>query len=200
MRKAVQQRTLETRARLTEVAQALVTEKGFEALRIDEVVQRAGVAKGTFFAHFNDKDELMDLLIGERINAQLDRMSAAAPPRNAEQLARRLMRLLELMASERYVFDVILRRSGAAAMEEIGPIATTFERMGQVWGPWLATGDFRRDVSVELLVEGLQALVVQTLALHFCALHQHKPMKDRLLPYLRAWLGPFSAGPAPMPL
>jgi hypothetical protein len=55
-------------------------------------------------------------------------------------------------------------------------------------------------VSVELLVEGLQALVVQTLALHFCALHQHKPMKDRLLPYLRAWLGPFSAGPAPMPL
>ncbi|OPF65587.1 TetR/AcrR family transcriptional regulator [Hydrogenophaga sp. H7] len=200
MRKAVQQRTLETRARLTEVAQALVTEKGFEALRIDEVVQRAGVAKGTFFAHFNDKDELMDLLIGERINAQLDRMSAAAPPRNAEQLARRLMPLLELMASERYVFDVILRRSGAAAMEEIGPIATTFERMGQVWGPWLATGDFRRDVSVELLVEGLQALVVQTLALHFCALHQHKPMKDRLLPYLRAWLGPFSAGPAPMPL
>ena len=156
MRKAVQQRTLETRARLTEVAQALVTEKGFEALRIDEVVQRAGVAKGTFFAHFNDKDELMDLLIGERINAQLDRMAAAAPPRNAEQLARRLMPLLELMASERYVFDVILRRSGAAAMEEIGPIATTFERMGQVWGPWLATGDFRRDVPVELLVEGLR--------------------------------------------
>ena len=39
-------------------------------------------------------------------------------------------------------------------------------------------------VPVELLVEGLQALVVQTLALHFCALHQHKPMKDRLLPYL----------------
>ena len=46
MRKAVQQRTLETRARLTEVAQALVTEKGFEALRIDEVVQRAGVSVG----------------------------------------------------------------------------------------------------------------------------------------------------------
>ena len=199
MRKAVQQRTLETRARLTEVAQALVTEKGFEALRIDEVVQRAGVAKGTFFAHFTDKDELMDLLIGERINAQIDRLAAATPPRTADQLARRLMPLLELMASERYVFDVILRRSGAAAMEEIGPIATTFERMGQVCGPWLATGEFRKDVPVDLLVEGVQALLIQTLALHFCALHQHKPMKDRLLPYLRAWLGPFDPAPAPPP-
>lgn len=195
MRKAVQQRTLETRARLTDVAQALITEKGFGALRIEEVVLRAGVAKGTFFAHFADKDELMDLLIGDRINAELDRQAAAAPPQNADELAQHLLPLLELMASERYVFDVILRRSGAAAMEEIGPIATTFERMGQVWGPWLATGEFRKDVPVELLVEGVQALVLQTLALHFCALHQHQPMRDRLLPYLRAWLGPFSPPP-----
>jgi AcrR family transcriptional regulator len=190
MRKAVQQRTLETRSRLTQVAQELVNERGFDALRIDEVVQRAGVAKGTFFAHFTDKDELMDLLIGERIDAQLDRMTAATPPRTADQLARRLMPLLELMASERCVFDVILRRSGAAALEDIGPVATTFGRMGTVWGPWLAAGDFRKDVPVELLVEGVQALVLQTLALNFCALHQRKPMKDRLLPYLRAWLGP----------
>ena len=73
MRKAVQQRTLDTRARLTAVAHELVTDKGFEALRIEEVVAGAGVAKGTFFAHFKDKDELMDLLIGERINAQIGR-------------------------------------------------------------------------------------------------------------------------------
>ncbi len=191
MRKAVQQRTLETRSRLTQVAQELINEKGFDALRIDEVVLRAGVAKGTFFAHFNDKDELMDLLIGERINAELDRMAAAPAPKTADQLSRRLMPLLELMASERYVFDVILRRSGAAALEEIGPIATTFQRMGEVWGPWLATGHFRKDISVELLIEGVQALVLQALALNFCAIHQRKPMKDRLLPYLRAWLGPF---------
>ena len=52
MKKAVQQRTLETRSRLTSVADQLVAEKGFEALRIEETVQAAGVAKGTFFAHF----------------------------------------------------------------------------------------------------------------------------------------------------
>jgi AcrR family transcriptional regulator len=193
MRKAVQQRTLETRARLIAEAQNMVNERGFEALRIDELVLRAGVAKGTFFAHFADKDELMDLLIGERINAQLDRMAAQTPPRTTSQVVASLMPLLALMSAERYVFDVILRRSGSAALEEIGPIAETFERMGTVMSPWLATGDFRKDVPVELLVEGVQAMVIQTLALNFCAIHQRQPMKTRLQSYLRAWLNPVPA-------
>jgi AcrR family transcriptional regulator len=191
MKKAVQQRTLETRARLTAVAHELATEKGFEALRIEEVVLRAGVAKGTFFAHFQDKDELMDLLIGERISTLLDRMAKGPAPRDVEQMARRLMPVVDLMASERYVFDVILRRSGAAAMEEIGPIALTFGRLEEIVGQWLAQGSFfRKDVPIDILVEGVEAFLVQTLALNFCALHRDKPMKDRLLPYLRAWLAP----------
>ena len=191
MRKAVQQRTLDTRARLTAVAHGLVTDKGFEALRIEEVVLGAGVAKGTFFAHFQDKDELMDLLIGERISTLLDRMAKGPAPRDVEQMARRLMPVVDLMASERYVFDVILRRSGAAALEEIGPIAMTFGRLEEIVGQWLAQGSFfRKDVPIDILVEGVEAFLAQTLALNFCALHRDKPMKDRLLPYLRAWLAP----------
>ena len=194
MKIAVQQRTLETRSRLTSAADELAAEKGFEALRIEEVVQRAGVAKGTFFAHFQDKDELMDLLIGERINSLLDRMASSPAPRDADQLARRLMPLVELMSSERYVFDVILRRSGAMAVEEIGPIASSFGRLGELVGQWLAQGSFRKDVPLEILVEGVEAFLVQTLALNFCALHKDKSMKARLQPYLRAWLAPVPVG------
>lgn len=190
MKKAVQQRTLETRSRLTSVAGELVAEKGFEALRIEEVVQRAGVAKGTFFAHFKDKDELMDLLIGQRIETLLDRMAAEPAPRDADQLAQRLMPLVELMSSERYVFDLIMRRSGALAVEEIGPIALSFGRLGELVGQWLAQGAFRQDVPIEILVEGVEAFLMQTLALNFCALHKDKTMKARLQPYLRAWLTP----------
>jgi AcrR family transcriptional regulator len=193
MKKPVQQRTLETRARLTSVADELATEHGFEGLRIEEVVLRAGVAKGTFFAHFKDKDELMDLLIGERINSLLDRMATGPAPRDADQLALRLMPLVELMSSERYVFDVILRRSGAMAVEEIGPIASAFGRLNELMAQWLAHGAFRQDVPLEILVEGVEAFLVQTLALNFCALHKDKSMKARLKPYLRAWLSPAPA-------
>lgn len=193
MKKAVQQRTLETRSRLTSVADQLVAEKGFEALRIEETVQAAGVAKGTFFAHFKDKDELMDLLIGQRIETLLDRMATEPAPRDADQLAQRLMPLVELMSSERYVFDLIMRRSGAMAVEEIGPIALSFGRLGELVGQWLAQGAFRRDVPIEILVEGVEAFLMQTLALNFCALHKDKTMKARLQPYLRAWLAPVTA-------
>jgi AcrR family transcriptional regulator len=192
MRKVVQQRALNTRARLTAVAHELVTGKGFEALRIEEVVLGAGVAKGTFFVHFKDKDELMDLLIGERIHVLLDQMAARPAPRDAEQMAKRLAPLVDLMASERYVFDVILRRSGAAAIQEIGPIATTFGRLGEILEGWISQGSFRTDVPVDILVEGAEAFLLQTLALNFCALHCDKRMKDRLLPYLRAWLEPLA--------
>jgi hypothetical protein len=132
----------------------------------------------------------MDLLIGERISALLDQMATRPAPRDVDQLVKRLLPVVDLMASERYVFDVILRRSGAAALEEIGPIALTFGRLEEIVGQWLEQGAFRKDVPNDILVEGVEAFLVQTLALNFCALHRDKRMKDRLLPYLRAWLAP----------
>ena len=140
MPRAPQKRTLETRARLIAAAEAIIAEDGYEALRVEEVTARAGVAKGTFFAHFQDKDGLMDLLIGAEIDRRLDAIETAPPPETAEGVAAGLAPLLAFMTSERYVFDVIIRYSGAAARDEIGPIAMTFERQVKVIAAWLAAG------------------------------------------------------------
>ncbi len=193
MRKAVQQRTLETRARLVAVAHELIAQGSYESLRIEEIVLRAGVAKGTFFAHFVDKDSLMDLLIGERIDALLDQAQARTPPANADQVVERLLPLLDFMTSERYVFDVMLRRSGAAAHEDIGPIALSLGRMTGIVAQWLTKGRFRTDVPADVLAEGVEAFVVQVVALNFCALHNQTGLRSRLKTYLRAWLN----APAP---
>ncbi len=190
MNKPVQQRTLKTRARLIDAANAVVAEAGFDALRVEQVVAGAGVAKGTFFAHFKDKDALMDLLIGARIDSYLDQIESAPTPRDVDDLIETLMPLLNFMTCERYVFDVILRLSGAAAVEQIGAIAMTFERHAQVVAKWLADGPFRTDVSPELLAEGVHAFSIQAMALKFCALHNSQTLTENLRPYLRAWLMP----------
>ena len=190
MARAIQKRTLETRARLIASAEAVIEEAGFEALRVEEVVLRAGTAKGTFFAHFKDKDALMDLIIGARMDACLDQMEAAEPPRTVDDMVDALIPLIALMTCERYVFDVILRYSGAAGIEDIGIIATTFGRQIAVFEGWLAELPFRDDIPADLQAEGIQAFLLQAMAANFCALHNATSIQDRLRPYLKAWLLP----------
>lgn len=188
MEKTVQKRTLKTRAALVDAAQKVIARHGFEALRVEQVVQGAGVAKGTFFAHFRDKEALMDRLIGARIDAILDELEAGPVPKGVEGMVAALMPLLNFMTCERYVFDVILRHSGAAALEDVGPIAMTFSRQDKIVRGWIEAGDYRRDVDAKLLGEGVQAFMIQTIALMFCALHSSTEMESRLTGYLRAWL------------
>ncbi len=190
MNKPIQKRTLVTRAKLLDAARNAISSKGFGAMRVEEVVREAGVAKGTFFAHFPDKDALMDVIIGARIDAHLDEIERLPPPWDLDDMVSHLLPLLHFMTSERYVFDVILRHSGAAAREEVGPIAQTFGRQIEVMAGWLSDGPFRKDVSAELLADGVQAFAVQSMALHFCAIHSGETMQARLKTYLNAWLNP----------
>lgn len=188
----IQRRTLETRARLVAAAEGVIETHGFEALRVEEVVSQAGVAKGTFFAHFPDKEHLMVQLIGARIDAALDRIAALPPPETIDGMVAALTPLMQVMTQERYVFDVIMRNSGAALSQEIGPIAMTFGRFDAVVSAWIADGPFRTDVPLTTLTEGIQAFLMQAMALNFCALHNEVPLQDRLRPYLAAWLIPQS--------
>lgn len=190
MARKPQKRTLETRARLITAAEALISEKGYEALRVEEVVAKAGVAKGTFFAHFRDKDTLLDQLIGARIDRYLDDLESLPVPQSADIMADALTPLLEFMTCERYVFDLILRYSGALAIEEIGPIAMTFDRIMVITAQWVSNGPYRDDVPSDMLAEGIQAFSVQAMALKFCVVHSNVAMKSRFIEYLNAWLLP----------
>ena len=58
-----QERSRDTRRRLVRTAMRLWTERGFETgiedTTIDEIVQAAGVTKGTFYFHFARKEEIL---------------------------------------------------------------------------------------------------------------------------------------------
>jgi len=193
MPRAIQKRTLATRARLVQAAEEIVGEAGFEALRVEQVVQRAGTAKGTFFAHFKDKDALMERIVGARLDAHLDAQDAAAPPRTVDDLAAALLPVCAFMTCERYVFDLILRHSGAAGVAEVGPIAAAFGRQIEILTRWLTDMPFRKDIPADLRAEGVHAFMLQAMATQFCALHNARSFRQRLMPYLRAWLAPAAA-------
>ncbi len=190
MQKTVQKRTLKTRARLMAASEALIQDSGYEALRVEDVVKAAGVAKGTFFAHFHDKDAMMEILIADRLNACLDQAESGPPPGTVAEIIAALEPAHSFMTSERYVFDLLIRYSGAAAIAEVGPIAYCFERYFRVVMMWLDAAQMRKDVPPELLAEGVQAFAIQAMSLRFCALHSATTFTDRLETYLDAWLTP----------
>ena len=49
----------DSRTRLEEAALALYDERGFEQTTIDEIADRAGLTRRTFFRHFGDKREVL---------------------------------------------------------------------------------------------------------------------------------------------
>lgn len=190
MAKLVQTRSIRTRERLISAAEEIIAQNGYDGLRVDEVVLKAGVAKGTFFTHFKDKDALMEVLLGGRMDRVLEDMAAGPVPVSAADVASRLHPLVELMTCERYVFDLIIRHSGAAAIEEIGAIAMAFGKFDAVLAQWFEKAGFRPMVDPHLLAEGVQAFAVQAMALNFCAINGTRPLEDRLRDYLLAWLEP----------
>lgn len=57
---------VEKETRLLKTAFDLFTEKGIKDTSIQEIVDNAGVAKGTFYLYFKDKYEIRDILIAKK--------------------------------------------------------------------------------------------------------------------------------------
>jgi AcrR family transcriptional regulator len=60
-------RRARTRERLTAAALELVAEKGVAGLRINEITERADVGLGSFYNHFDSKDEIVEAVVEETI-------------------------------------------------------------------------------------------------------------------------------------
>ena len=54
-----QERRARTRAQLIEAANKLIARQAVESITIDDIVKEAGVAKGTFYVHFEDMHALV---------------------------------------------------------------------------------------------------------------------------------------------
>lgn len=65
-------RKSEKRGRITEAAIAVFAERGFHAARVSDIARRAGVADGTIYLYFKNKEDLLLSIFEE----QMDRLSS----------------------------------------------------------------------------------------------------------------------------
>ncbi|RII18276.1 HTH-type transcriptional repressor KstR2 [Streptomyces sp. YIM 130001] len=67
-----------TRAKLYEAAVTLIAEQGFSATTVDEIAERAGVAKGTVYYNFASKAELFEELLRYGVGLLTESLQRAA--------------------------------------------------------------------------------------------------------------------------
>jgi AcrR family transcriptional regulator len=78
--RADDRRVQRTRQLLQGALLSLIREKGFEALSVQDIIDRANVGRATFYAHFDNKE---DLLV-----SRLDELRASLKERQRQALAR----------------------------------------------------------------------------------------------------------------
>lgn len=98
-------RAAERRQAIIEAAMDEFIARGFAATRLDDVAKRAGVAKGTIYLHFKDKEALFQELIRTALGPLISRLASPPPPGGSVRAA------LEAFA-QTFAQEVVTTRRG----------------------------------------------------------------------------------------
>jgi len=79
-----------TRDHVIDHAAALIRERGFRATSVGDLLERAGIQKGSFYYHFPSKEDLghavLDRFVAELDRSLIDYLSAASGPAPLERI------------------------------------------------------------------------------------------------------------------
>jgi AcrR family transcriptional regulator len=158
-------RSGDTIERLYTAAISLIGEHGYAGTTVDEIVERAGVAKGTVYYHFKSKSELLEALLEDG----LQRLAAvfradAAKAQNPTDALRALVHaelsyisqyqaFAKLVMSEMWRVDRDWRDSLLTLREEyVGVVAAVVDA-------GMRAGDFSPDLNVQTTASALFGMV-----------------------------------------
>ena len=142
-------------------------EKGFAAARMEDIARRAGVAKGTIYLNFSDKEALFEAIVKQEIRPKIDSAAAIAA---AGGSLRDFLEITLLPALR----DMVRTRRGAVLRMLIGE-AGRFPKLAEVYyrvvvEPGLASvrtlvqrAQERGELSNEMLLEFPQLLIAPML-------------------------------------
>jgi AcrR family transcriptional regulator len=93
-------------------ARDVFAKKGYHEAKIEDIVQAAGVARGTFYLYFDDKRAVFEEIV-DRVFAQIGMAIVRVDPNDkgrsvAEQVRENLRRLVEVLLEDRATTRILL--------------------------------------------------------------------------------------------
>ncbi len=105
--KAPDRRVQRTRSTLLDALRTLLMERGYERLTIQNILDRAGVGRATFYMHYESKDDLL----AASIDGLRQRLLQEASLRSTERLAV-VLPLFEHFDNHRSIYRTTIGRRG----------------------------------------------------------------------------------------
>lgn len=147
--------------RILKAAIKVFARKGFYATRVSEIAKAAGVADGTIYLYFKNKDDVLISIFEDRIG-QLTRIlrEEAAKAETVDEKIRRVVELqLGLLEGQRDLAEVVtvnLRQSSRLLKQYAAPMFTEYlEIIGGIIARGQKDGELRSDLNPRIAARAL---------------------------------------------
>ena len=169
--------------RLFEAAVELLGERGYSGATIDDIVERAGVAKGTVYYHFRSKSELVSTLLDDGLRRLAASFRREIEGAQGGQAALRALVHAELAYIERYqaFSKLVMAEMWRADRDWRESLKTLREEYVEVFAGVLrggvAEGAFRADLDVQASASTIFGMIA-TAALDWLAFDPRATLDD----------------------
>ncbi|GAB2742995.1 TetR/AcrR family transcriptional regulator [Salinifilum aidingensis] len=109
---AEDRRTRRTKRALHDALVSLVLERGFTALSVEDIAERADVARATFYTHVQGKEDLFARVTADLLTELRERMRPAIEGSAVGFTGKPLLELLRHAREERDRYRIVLRGEG----------------------------------------------------------------------------------------
>ncbi len=167
----------ERKSEIIAAALQLFNQKGFEATAVSDIVQKIGIAQGTFYYYFGSKDELLDQVMEQFVEQLMQAMDVVVQNKelDAIQKLRQIIRLIFSIGKDlegpvvEYVHEeknaVMHQKFSGKVLKMLGPVLLHIIEEGKTQG--LLNSDYTEE-ALEILLHGFIDYV-----------HEHYFCKDR---------------------
>lgn len=187
----------ETKKKLYESAGKLFRERDFTEVSVDNIVEEAGVSKGTFYVHFESKDALIASFISD-YTARLDLdyktfLNSLPPDMPASDM---------LLAMNRKIADVLVDTIGYETMRTVYQLQLTravdmdaikgysrelYKMFGDILEQGIRRGEFKTDLPLEALSRHF-VMAIRGLCYEWCIRYPDFELKEETAAHFRLLL------------
>lgn len=141
---------------ILQAAEKVFAQNGFHKSQVSRIAREAGVADGTIYLYFKNKEDILISLFRQRLGQLVEMLDKeAGPSDSAEEALRKMCEIhftqLEQNIDLAYVTQIELRQNSLEMRKEIGQAVKPYmERIGSILQKGVERKEFRPDLDIKL--------------------------------------------------